>query len=643
MPKTKHTMPSPSRQKGQRSLDLPEWLYRVIPPWNNPARLMSAEVWRNVVARQPIAVDCREFLISSFLSLDWKIEPKESDKRDELKKEIDYYTKFFTYTGDYNYDEIIEWIGKDLLDIPFGAGAELGRIGDKPDGKVVWVELLDGGTLFPTYSRKWPVGQMVREVPMKPIIFPKHAINRIYYSPRTELRLKGWGMPPPEKIYLALELINRGDVYYANLLLDTPEAGILDLGDMSQVAAEEWVKAFRSLLGGIDPMKIPVLYEHNNEVKFIPFGKPPTELMFDKVTAKYASMVAAGYGISLSDIGIQVAASGGETLAGSIRQERKTRRTGFSKFKKKITSFFNYMLPSDILEFKVIDNDEEQAVAVGRALLAGSTALNQLVEMGVLSRQEARLHLLATGLITISIPEKLPSDAVPAAEVNADERPAQLGKPVPPSSGGQGEVLPRSDVITKAVHSVLSFDDEFINVLISDVVNPLAVEVKSVLDLENGEVAAWQDWHDEILWGDMLEKIPELTKSVLESSRVQLDWINFGLELSSYDVYREFFSDLSDHESEIVSKVSELIQDMSFTLKKDIQNCVIAGTRKALIGTDMIAKSLDENEILVDNDAVGYVRRELQTLEKNVINKFASRMTEKVKQILEENKNASTT
>ena len=80
-----------------------------------------------------------------------------------------------------------------------------------------------------------------------------------------------------------------------------------------------------------------------------------------------------------------------------------------------------------------------------------------------------------------------------------------------------------------------------------------------------------------------------------------------------------------------------MIHDVDVAFKQDIQNAIIAGTRKALINTDIIAKSLDENEILVDNDAVSYVKRELQTLEKDVISKFASRLAEEVKQILEEN------
>ena len=634
MPKVKHTIPKPSRQKGQRSLDLPEWLVRIVPPWSNPTRLQSAEVWRRVVDAQPIAVDCREFLISNFISLDWKIEPKDSDQRDELKSEIDYYTKFFTNTGDYIYEDIVEWVGKDFLDTPFGAGSELGRVGDKPNGRVVWMELLDSDTLFPTFNKDWPVGQMIKQAPLKPVLFPKHAINRIYYSPQTKIRYKGWGIPPPEKIYLALELLNRGDIYYANLLLDTPEAGILDLGDMSKGSAEEWVKSFRSLMGGIDPMKIPVLYEHNNKIEFIPFGRPPTEMMFDKVTAKYASIVAAGYGISLSDIGIQVASSGGETLAGSIRQERKTRRTGFARFKKKMISFFNYMLP-DTLEFKVIDNDEEQAVAAGRALLAFSTSAAQLVESRMFTPQELRLQALASGLITVSVPEEIPEDEFPEEPMLGDspERPGQLGKPVAPSQGGHGEVLPRSG-LESAIHSVFEFTDFDIRQLIEDVAKPLHVEVKSVLDLENGELAAWSDWHDEVLWGNMLEEIPELTQTVLDQSRDRIKYIDQrDLYLSDEEVYNEFWSDLGEYKSSITATIFDIIQSVNKNYKKHIQNAVIAGTRKWMLS----AKLIDKNKIIVDNDAVRYVRREFAELEKNIINKFTTRMSDEIREILEEN------
>jgi len=458
MPKVKTTPPSQSREKGQRSLQLPEYLTRFLPMWQQP-QWFDAELWRLVVANQPIATVCRETLISNITALEWKIEPRDSTKRDEHKDDIEYYEKFFEQGSGHDYVDLVERVLKDCLDIPFGAAVELGWENDTPPtdenkNRLVWIEPLDGGTLFPTLNKDWPVGQRLKELADKPIYFPKHAINRMFMSPRTEIKRYGWGMAPPEKIYLALELLNRGDRYYANLLLDTPEIGILDLGNMAEDSAKEWVKSWRDLLGGIDPFKIPVLYEHESEVKFVSFTRSPTELMFDKATLKYAAIACAAYGISLSDIGIQTTSSGGETLAGSIRQERRTRRTGVAILKKKLKLFFDRMLPP-YLEFKWIDLDDELSVALGRARLANATAFSQLIKDGVFLPEEVRQQIIADGLISISIPEKIPEelkDRIPAEE-EKPERPGLLGRPIAPSDGGHGEVIPRSDALEIALQN----------------------------------------------------------------------------------------------------------------------------------------------------------------------------------------------
>lgn len=447
MPRTKNTYPEPTREKGQRSLDLPLYLDRLVPAFSQPEWL-EADKWRSFVARQPFATIFRDTLISNILALDWKIEPKDNDKRDEYKEDIKYYTDFFTNTGDYDYSEIVEWIGKDLLDLPFGGAAELGREGDAPDGKVLWIEPLDGGTLFPTYNSDYPVGQAIKEMAIRTVYFPAHAIDRIYMSPRTELRRKGWGMPPPEKIYLAIEMLGRGDIYYAKLLIDTPEAGILDLIDMSKESATNWVEAWKTMLIGIDPFKIPVLYEHEKAATWIPFSRPPADIMFDKAVMKYVGIVGAGYGMSPSDVGFSPVSSGGETLAGSIRGERKTKRTGLAVAKRKFTTFYNKMLP-DYLEFKFIDLDDELSTNIGRARLASMTAIGSAIDKQVLTPDEGRQQLVSDGLITISIPEKFPeSEKKPELPPGqgfpfgnkSPERPGMLGKPVTPGQGGYGEV-----------------------------------------------------------------------------------------------------------------------------------------------------------------------------------------------------------
>lgn len=464
MPRTKTTYPEPTREKGQRSLDLPLYLDRIIPAFSQPDWL-DAQRWRLFVSNQPFATVFRDTLISNILALDWKIEPRENDKRDEYKEDIKYYTKFFEYTGEFDYAEVIEWIGKDALDLPFGGAAEVGRESDEPDGKVLWLDPLDGGTLFPTLNKSYPVGQAIREMGMRQVYFPYYAIDRIYLSPRTDIRRKGWGMPPPERIYLAIEMLRRGDIYYADLLLDTPDAGILDLIDMSKESAQNWVESWKKMLTGIDPFKIPVLYEHEKEAKWIPFTRPPGDIMFDKAIMKYVGLVAAGYGMSPSDIGFSPVSSGGETLAGGIRQERKTRKSGISVMKRKLTSFYNRLLP-EYLEFKYIDLDDELQTNIGRARLASMTAIGTAIDKQVLTADEGRQQLVSDGLVSISIPEKFPeSEKKPELPPGGafgnpfgatPERPGLLGKPVTPSQGGHGEIKSEmyaefSDVVDASV------------------------------------------------------------------------------------------------------------------------------------------------------------------------------------------------
>ena len=296
MPKRQPKNIEITKQPGQISAtggELSPYLLRQIPIWNNP-NWLTADVWRAFVRKQPIAMLCREAIANHLLSLDWNITSRDSEKQDEYKDEIKYYARLFERGSEQattmDFTTHIEWIVKDLFDLPFGGASELGRENDTPDGKVVWIRPLDGGTLAPTLDMDYPVVQHFPNY--QPVVFPKEFISRIFLSPRTEIQREGWGMPPPERIYLAMEMLNRGDTYYSQLLLNTPEAGILDLGDMDGESATEWVKSFRDLLYGINPLKIPVLYEHTTEAKWIPFGKLPSEILYDSVTARYYQRVS---------------------------------------------------------------------------------------------------------------------------------------------------------------------------------------------------------------------------------------------------------------------------------------------------------------------------------------------------------------
>lgn len=508
---------------------LPNYLVRQIPIWNNPGWL-NADTWRMFVQKQPIASLCRDAITNHLLSLDWTIVARESEKQDEHKEDIKYYTRLFqrgnAYYSDIDFSNHIEWLVKDLFDLPFGTASEIGREYNSDEGKVVWIRPLDAGTLQPTLDAEFPVAQYPPN--HQPIVFPRAFISRIYLSPRTEMQREGWGLAPPEKIFLAMEMLNRGDVYYSRLLLNTPEAGILDLGDMDGESAKAWAEGFRDLLFGIEPLKIPILYEHTSEAKFIPFGKNPSEIMYDSVTARYISIVTAGYGLSTSDVGFASSSNGGETLAGTIRQERRSARSGKALAKIKVKSYWDKILPEH-LEFKWIDFDDETNVSKSRARLASAGAFKTFTDMQAFSPDEVRRQAIADGLFSINLPETIDRSKIEWAtntlryigKKSADG----TGEKKTPGNGGQGEVIPQQIIsrsrakIEVALAKTVYQSNQILGALIISVRN------------DQNDLIGWEKSFDESIVGKSRADL--VTESVIDDVYTSLvdildqsDWVD---------------------------------------------------------------------------------------------------------------------
>lgn len=547
-----------TKQPGQISAtggELSNYLVRQMPVWNNP-QWQSAEVWRQFVRKQPIAVLCREAITNHLLSLDWNITARDSEKQDELKEEIKHYTRLLergheSYTT-MDFATHIEWIVKDLFDLPFGAASEIGREGDMPDGKVVWIKPIDGGTLSPTLDFEFPVVQHVPNFP-NPVMFPKEYVSRIYLSPRTEIQREGWGMPPPERIFLAMEMLNRGDYYYSQLLLNTPEAGILDLMDMDKESATEWVTSFKDLLYGINPLKVPVLYEHTSEAKWIPFGKLPSEIMYDNITSRYITILTAGYGLTPSDIGMGGTSNGGETMAGTIRNERASNRSGKALAKKKLQIYFDNILP-DTLAFSWIDFDDEKNVALSRARMANANAASVWIANQVYTPDEIRRQGIADGMFTITLPETIdrakvewPTNALRYIGKNKDTPDVgsggkvganQIGDPKSPSQGGHGDIKPQQ---------VISRNRAKIEVSISKALyagNQILGSLLNSVNTSMNDFADWERRFEESVVGksymDLLsETIIDDTYNVIAEIIEKSDWLDtVSVELAQSSVDR---------------------------------------------------------------------------------------------------------
>lgn len=453
---------------------------------------------------QPVAMACREALISMLMGLEWNISARDAADKEDLAASIRYYTKLLNHGGYYlgtDFTGLMEWVVGDLLDIPFGGAVEIGRKGDDPKGRVVWLRPLDGGTLYPTLNLQFPVVQYYQGYTA--VAFPDYAVSRLTMTPRPEIFREGWGIAPPEKIYFALDMLNRGDKYYANLLLDVPPAGILDLGDMEENSAKNWVESFRTFIANTtDAFRIPVLYEHNNEVKFLPFGKVPNDIMFDHITLKYAALTCAAYGIALNDIGLQTTSRGGETLAGSIRATAQTRRTGIARLKNKLKGFIEKILPDNLM-FEWIDYDDEHNVAMGRARLATSTGLNLLVTAGAISPEEARMQMLKDGLIDVPVGNTPPPDAQRQEPTGGGKPPKNttaLGHGVPPSMGGEGEI--KSFVLRSKA------SDGRVEKFVKDVVAAIYPQVlQNIYQFSDDELILAKSLIDETLFGGQMTPI----------------------------------------------------------------------------------------------------------------------------------------
>jgi hypothetical protein len=590
----------------------------------------EAAVWRSFVLSVPIAAVCRQTAISQLTALDWKIVAKDSDKTDELKTRIKWYTRILENESSYadlDFTGRLEWLGKDLLDLPFGMAAEIGRDNDDPAGKVQWIRCLDGGTCMPSLNADFPIIQRVPNIPLEPVAFPKHAVSRQYLNPRSEIWREGWGMAPPELIYLVFDLMKRGDKYFAELLLNTPQVGILDLGDTTKETAQEWMKEAQDLFSGTDPMKIPVLYEHTTKVEWIPFQMKPSEMMFESITARYANLICAGYGMSPSDIGMGGSSNGGETLSGIIRDERKTKKNILAVMKKKFKSFYDHILPEE-LEFTWIDFDSDQNVAQGRARLANSQADEILTRNQIFSPQELRAQAIVDGLITVSVPETLDRKSVEWPSSGNTTSPGLLGEKVSADNGGRGEVS--SVQASMAQEGIVELKKQA-DKTVKQVFNPLKNFITSIKNMKPEEVEAWKkNIADALWWRDpeahMLEDVEMKRRTITGSLKSNgLGEIRFDSEDTPkiLDALREKAylanpdTDFEITEEKIRSVDIQKCMEQASTEATDIARSIMATT----IMSDMI------DELTIDLTVEKSDNKVVKTVSKKFLEAYPQLMT----------------
>lgn len=439
----------------QKSMDLPLFIQRQVPLWSAP-QWLNAERWRRLVYNQPVLAVCQDALISDVIASEWQIRPRDAKMEDKLAPEIEHYTRVFNPdmgSGIRGFDPWVTRGLQDFLTLPVGWNNELVRwpVNGGPfssphhKGHVDKIVFIDGATISPTYDPNLIMVQRIKQDMTRTVYFEDREIGRLIWSPRVELELSGYGMAPPERVYLAVEALYRGDKYYANLLLDTPEAGLLDLLDIDLEDMEKWSKSQRELMTGVDPFKITILYGHDEPAQFIPFGRPPTDILFNELSLKYAQFVHSGYGLTLTDTGL---GDPQKTLAGSIRDERRSQRSGYSRTREAIKTFADEeVLPPD-LEFVWVIMDEERRVQAGRSFVLYSQTIKNLSDAGIIDSTIAQAVLKREGFLEES--DELPGQVLPKQNPftgNGGEMIQQEVDNVPAQEGGRGDIVARGPAI----------------------------------------------------------------------------------------------------------------------------------------------------------------------------------------------------
>lgn len=298
----------------------------------NPT-LFSAAQWRDI-AKEPIAKLCIRHILRELTALEWKITHEDVDTHEF---EIKHFTRVLNEAdeGD-GWDVWLSRMLSDALTLPIGGNSEFAV--DDLTGMLGGLYHIDGATLYPTYDPSIPFVQVNPYNGLDRVYFGRGDLGRLIVHPRVELVKKMYQEAPVESAFLSIEALSRVYIYYLKQLGDTPLAGILDVMDMPESEAVEWAKGFREMFEGVDPLKIPLLYDHVKPARYIPFGRTPQEINVVEQFKRFAEMCTAAFGLSIGDLRLF---EHERVLAGVQASQRVTARSGVGFYAQLVEDFVN--------------------------------------------------------------------------------------------------------------------------------------------------------------------------------------------------------------------------------------------------------------------------------------------------------------
>lgn len=300
----------------------------------------TADQWR-LIAREPVNQMAQRFLQRELTALSWEIT---SDRKNDPR--IDKYKKAWKsiFDGGQGYIPWLSRILSDVFTVPFGGVSEVGYKG----GDLAYCNHVDAATVLPTYLKEVPYVQVNPDNWEQRVYFKPGELSRLWANARGEIRWKEYQRPPTEEAFMVIEALSKIYLYSMQELTDTPSMGILDLADMTKEEALDWANGFQQLLKGIDPFKIPVLYDHDTPANWIPFNRGPEELGINEQFRRYVELCLGFYGLSIGDLRLFERTA---TKAGERVSQMVTERSGVGYWAAIVAEYLTELLP-DGLQFR---------------------------------------------------------------------------------------------------------------------------------------------------------------------------------------------------------------------------------------------------------------------------------------------------
>lgn len=367
----------PVAQLESKQVDL-EVPYLTRDTFVDPARRMplltEPTKWR-LVAAEPVNKLAIRTITREISSLNWGITP--------IDKKYDAAARYYTNVlGDFSL--LVKKVLRSVCILPQGGAWEVGWIRpgvfpyEEERGTVSFVKHIDAGTLHPTNpitNPYTPIVQLDPNISIRKVLFTKEEILRFIAYPYDEWDKEWWQESPTMSSFLAIEALSRIYIYYLKQLRDTPVVGILDLMDFTRDSAQNWAKSFREMIEGIDPIKIPVIYEHNNAAHWIPMGRNPTELSIQEQFKQYTELILSNYGLSVDDL--RIFSGKGTTKGGSATNRKITTQSGISFWAELVKDNVQSLLPWYLI-FGYTDPDIEEERSKAQIRAADARTLQTL-------------------------------------------------------------------------------------------------------------------------------------------------------------------------------------------------------------------------------------------------------------------------